>query len=183
MIQLVLSAGERWETRDCDVFVPRGQSLTIVPDLGDAIPRLTTRPGPASRDLMSIAIIARPRLPALYLSEKDVRERLYFVDKLIGMSARIVLCDPHRCVVQGFLAAREPQGISSPDSARAWRSHRRAGRAGQSVIRNIGQIDRGYERVDEKSAPWAARSSASRLISSRRTASGRAGGRACLARG
>ncbi len=76
--------------------------------------------------------------------------RLYFVDKLIGMGARIVLCDPHRCIVQGPSWLRGER-LESPDI--------RAGMAlliaalaarGQSTIRNIGQIDRGYERVDEK---------------------------------
>jgi len=155
MTQLVFERlGVRWETRDRDVFVPRGQSLTIVPDLGDAIPKIDDAPWPGfPADLMSIAIIAATQAAGTILfHEKMFESRLYFVDKLIGMSARIVLCDPHRCIVQGpsWLRA-EPQGISSPDI--------RAGMAlliaalaarGQSVIRNIGQIDRGYERVDEK---------------------------------
>ena len=155
MTQLVFERlGVRWETRDRDVFVPRGQSLTIVPDLGDAIPKIDDAPWPGfPADLMSIAIIAATQAAGTILfPEKMFESRLYFVDKLIGMSARIVLCDPHRCIVQGpsWLRA-EPQGISSPDI--------RAGMAlliaalaarGQSVIRNIGQIDRGYERVDEK---------------------------------
>jgi UDP-N-acetylglucosamine 1-carboxyvinyltransferase len=76
--------------------------------------------------------------------------RLYFVDKLIGMGARIVLCDPHRCIVQGPSWLRGER-LESPDI--------RAGMAlvsaalcaqGQSIIRNIGQIDRGYERIEEK---------------------------------
>jgi UDP-N-acetylglucosamine 1-carboxyvinyltransferase len=76
--------------------------------------------------------------------------RLYFVDKLIGMGARIVLCDPHRCIVQGP-SWLHGERLESPDI--------RAGMAlvlaalaahGKSVIRNIGQIDRGYERVDVK---------------------------------
>jgi len=155
MTQLVFERlGVRWETRDRDVFVPRGQSLTIVPDLGDAIPKIDDAPWPGfPADLMSIAIIAATQAAGTILfHEKMFESRLYFVDKLIGMSARIVLCDPHRCIVQGpsWLRA-EPQGISSPDI--------RAGMAlliaalaarGQSIIRNIGQIDRGYERVDEK---------------------------------
>ncbi len=155
MTQLVFERlGVRWEMRDRDVFVPRGQSLTIVPDLGDAIPKIDDAPWPGfPADLMSIAIIAATQAAGTILfHEKMFESRLYFVDKLIGMSARIVLCDPHRCIVQGpsWLRA-EPQGISSPDI--------RAGMAlliaalaarGQSIIRNIGQIDRGYERVDEK---------------------------------
>jgi len=155
MTQLVFERlGVRWDTRGRDVFVPRGQSLTIIPDLGDAIPKIDDAPWPGfPADLMSIAIVAATQAAGTVLfHEKMFESRLYFVDKLIGMSARIVLCDPHRCIVQGpsWLRA-EPQGISSPDI--------RAGMAlliaalaarGQSVIRNIGQIDRGYERVDEK---------------------------------
>jgi UDP-N-acetylglucosamine 1-carboxyvinyltransferase len=155
MTQLVFDRlGVRWETRGRDVFVPPGQSLTVVPDLGGAIPKIDDAPWPGfPADLMSIAIVAATQAAGTVLfHEKMFESRLYFVDKLIGMSARIVLCDPHRCIVQGpsWLRA-EPQGISSPDI--------RAGMAlliaalvarGQSIIRNIGQIDRGYERVDEK---------------------------------
>ncbi len=86
------------------------------------------------------------------IHEKMFDGRLYFVDKLISMGARIVLCDPHRAVVQGPSTLRaEPGGISSPDI--------RAGMAlviaalaakGISTIHNIRQIDRGYECIEEK---------------------------------
>lgn len=153
MTQLVFERlGIRWETRGRDVFVPRGQSLTIVPDLGDAIPKIDDAPWPGfPADLMSIAIVAATQAAGSVLfHEKMFESRLYFVDKLIGMGARIVLCDPHRCIVQGPAWLRG-EGLESPDI--------RAGMAlviaalaarGQSIIRNIGQIDRGYERVDEK---------------------------------
>jgi UDP-N-acetylglucosamine 1-carboxyvinyltransferase len=144
--------GVRFETRGRDVFVPSGQSLTVVPDLGDAIPKIDDAPWPGfPADLMSIAIVAATQAAGSVLfHEKMFESRLYFVDKLIGMGARIVLCDPHRCIVQGPSWLRG-EGLESPDI--------RAGMAlviaalaarGQSVIRNIGQIDRGYERVDDK---------------------------------
>ncbi len=153
MTQLVFERlGVRWETRGRDVFVPRGQSLTIVPDLGDAIPKIDDAPWPGfPADMMSIAIVAATQAAGSVLfHEKMFESRLYFVDKLIGMGARIVLCDPHRCIVQGPSWLRGER-LESPDI--------RAGMAlliaalaarGQSTIRNIGQIDRGYERVDEK---------------------------------
>jgi UDP-N-acetylglucosamine 1-carboxyvinyltransferase len=153
MTQLMFDRlGVRWETRGRDVFVPRGQSLTVVPDLGGAIPKIDDSPWPGfPADLMSIAIvIATQSAGSVLFHEKMFESRLYFVDKLIGMSARIVLCDPHRCIVQGPAWLRGEK-LESPDI--------RAGMAlliaalaarGQSVIRNVGQIDRGYERVDEK---------------------------------
>ena len=153
MTQLVFDRlGIRWEMRGRDVLVSRGQSLTIVPDLGDAIPKIDDAPWPGfPADLMSIAIVAATQAAGSVLfHEKMFESRLYFVDKLIGMGARIVLCDPHRCIVQGPAWLRGER-LESPDI--------RAGMAlviaalaarGQSIIRNIGQIDRGYERVDEK---------------------------------
>src|SRR5262245_12728929 len=84
--------------------------------------------------------------------KKSFESRLFFVDRLIGMGARIVLCDPHRAVVVGpSQLYGEPEGLPSPDI--------RAGMAlliaalcakGRSIIYNIGQIDRGYERIDER---------------------------------
>ena len=144
--------GVRWQTRGSDVFVPSGQTLTTVPDLGDAIPVIADAPWPGfPADMMSIAIVTATQAAGTVLfHEKMFESRLYFVDKLIGLGARIVLCDPHRCLVQGPSWLRGER-LESPDI--------RAGMAlliaalvarGQSLIRNIGQIDRGYERVDEK---------------------------------
>lgn len=149
------------EVRGDDVFVPPGQSLAIVPDIGNAIPKIDDAPWPAfPADMMSISIVVATQAEGTVLfHEKMFDGRLFFVDKLIGMGARIVLCDPHRCIVQGpsrLLA--EPQGISSPDI--------RAGMAmliaalcarGTSTIRNIVQIDRGYERIEEKLQALGAR--------------------------
>lgn len=153
--------GVRPEIRGEDVFVPAGQSLTVTPDLGDAIPKIDDAPWPGfPADMMSVSIVVATQASGTVLfHEKMFESRLFFVDKLIGMGARIVLCDPHRCLVQGPSRLQaEPQGISSPDI--------RAGMAllvaalcarGTSTIRNIRQIDRGYERVEEKLKALGAR--------------------------
>jgi len=136
------------------VWVPAGQTMKIVADLGDAIPKVDDAPWPGfPADMMSVSIVTATQAAGTVLfHEKLFESRLFFVDKLIGMGARIVLCDPHRCLVQGPSQLHaEPQGISSPDI--------RAGMAlvvaalcahGKSTIRNIGQIDRGYEAVEQK---------------------------------
>ncbi len=142
------------EVQGDDVYVPAGQPLTIIPDLGGAIPEVADAPWPGfPADMMSVSIVMATQSNGTVLfHEKLFESRLFFVDKLIGMGARIVLCDPHRCIVQGPSQLHaEPQGISSPDI--------RAGMAlliaalcaqGTSTIHNIGQIDRGYERIEEK---------------------------------
>jgi UDP-N-acetylglucosamine 1-carboxyvinyltransferase len=86
-----------------DVVVPAEQPLEVVPDIGGAIPTIADAPWPAfPADLMSIAIVLATQTTGTVLfHEKMFESRLYFVDKLIFMGARIVLCDPHRCVVQG----------------------------------------------------------------------------------
>jgi UDP-N-acetylglucosamine 1-carboxyvinyltransferase len=153
--------GARAEVRGKDIFVPNDQPLTVVSDLGDAIPEVADAPWPGfPADMMSVSIVVATQSNGTVLfHEKLFESRLFFVDKLIGMGARIVLCDPHRCIVQGpspLLA--EPQGISSPDI--------RAGMAlliaalcaeGTSTIHNIRQIDRGYERIEEKLQALGAR--------------------------
>jgi UDP-N-acetylglucosamine 1-carboxyvinyltransferase len=128
--------------------------LQVVPDLGDAIPKIDDAPWPGfPADMMSVCIVVATQSNGTVLfHEKMFESRLYFVDKLIGMGARIVLCDPHRCIVQGPSQLQaETQGISSPDI--------RAGMAlliaalcarGKSNIHNIRQIDRGYERIEKK---------------------------------
>jgi UDP-N-acetylglucosamine 1-carboxyvinyltransferase len=147
--------------RGSDIWVPAPQSMVVVPDLGDAIPKLDDSPWPGfPADMMSVSIVVASQASGTVLfHEKMFESRLFFVDKLIGMGARIVLCDPHRCIVQGPSRLHpEPLGIASPDI--------RAGMAlliaalcarGTSIIRNIGQIDRGYEHVDEKLRALGAR--------------------------
>ena len=153
MVQMVYRRlGVRIEIDGEDVVVPADQSLDVVPDLGGAIPTISDAPWPAfPADLMSISIVLATQTNGTVLfHEKMFESRLYFVDKLIFMGARIVLCDPHRCVVQGP-SPLQPDVLVSPDI--------RAGMAlvgaalcaeGQSVIRNVEQIDRGYEQVEEK---------------------------------
>ena len=153
--------GIRAEVRGRDIWVGPDQPLTITPDLGDAIPKIDDAPWPGfPADMMSVSIVGATQSNGIVLfHEKLFESRLFFVDKLIGMGAHIVLCDPHRCIVQGPTRLHaEGQGIASPDI--------RAGMAlliaalcaeGTSTIRNIGQIDRGYECVEEKLQALGAR--------------------------
>jgi len=134
------------------IHIPDKQDLTIRKDLGGAIPRIEDSPWPGfPADLMSIMLVtATQSAGTCLIHEKMFESRLFFVDKLISMGAQIVLCDPHRAVVVGSSQLYGAQ-ISSPDI--------RAGMAlliaalaaeGGSVIHNIDQIDRGYERIDER---------------------------------
>jgi UDP-N-acetylglucosamine 1-carboxyvinyltransferase len=142
-----------------DIVVPAEQRLTIEPDLGDAIPTINVMPWPAfPTDLMSIAIvIATQSRGSVLFHDWMYPSRMFFIDKLVNMGAQIVLCDPHRCIVQGPTAL-VGEKMESPD-IRAGMSLVLAALAasGQSVIRNVGQIDRGYERVDEKLRSLGAR--------------------------
>ncbi len=137
-----------------DLILPGGQSLAVVSDLGGAIPKIDDGPWPAfPADLMSVALVTATQAGGTMLfHEKMYESRLFFVDRLIGMGARIVLCDPHRALVHGPTRLRgEPLGIPSPDI--------RAGIAlviaalcaeGRTVIRSVEQIDRGYEDIETK---------------------------------
>jgi len=160
MIRLVFGRlGVEWETSGDDIFVPRDQRLTVESDLGGAIPEISVMPWPAfPTDLMSIALVVATKSKGTVLFHDWMYpSRMFFTDKLVGMGAQIVLCDPHRCIVNGptdFYGEK----LESPDI--------RAGMAlvlaalsarGKSVIRNIGQIDRGYEKVDQKLAALGAR--------------------------
>jgi UDP-N-acetylglucosamine 1-carboxyvinyltransferase len=152
----ILAAFERLgvevELGETSVRVPPNQNLVIRDDLGDQIPKIEDGPWPAfPADLTSIALaVATQAAGTILIFEKMFENRLFFVDKLVRMGARIILCDPHRAVVTGP-AKLHGQRLESPDI--------RAGMAmliaalcaeGTSVIGNIGQIDRGYERIDER---------------------------------
>ncbi len=152
----ILAAFERLgvevELGETSVRIPPGQSLVIRDDLGDQIPKIEDGPWPMfPADLTSIALaVATQATGTILIFEKMFENRLFFVDKLVRMGARIILCDPHRAVVTGP-AKLHGQRLESPDI--------RAGMAmiiaalcaeGTSVIGNIGQIDRGYERIDER---------------------------------
>ncbi|HYK83461.1 MAG TPA: UDP-N-acetylglucosamine 1-carboxyvinyltransferase [Gemmatimonadales bacterium] len=134
------------------LVVEAGQERRIHPDLGGHVPKLEDGPWPAfPADLMSIAIVVASQCEGLLLVfEKLFESRLFFVDKLIGMGARIVLCDPHRAVIAGPSPLRGGV-VDSPD-IRAGMAMLVAALAaqGDSVIHNIGQIERGYERIDER---------------------------------
>jgi len=153
MIRIVLRRlGVVWETENNDIVIPAEQTLTVEPDLGDAIPVISVMPWPAfPTDLMSIAIVlATQSRGSVLFHDWMYPSRMFFIDKLVGMGAQIVLCDPHRCIVQGPTKL-VGEKMESPD-IRAGMSLVLAALAadGQSTIRNIEQIDRGYERVDEK---------------------------------
>ena len=134
------------------LIVDANQERRVRLDLGDHIPELYDGPWPAfPADLMSIVIVTATQCEGMLLVfEKMFESRLFFVDKLIGMGARIVLCDPHRAVIAGPAPLRG-QTVESPD-IRAGMAILLAALAaqGESVIHNIGQIERGYERIDER---------------------------------
>src|SRR6266576_1857984 len=134
------------------LVIDADQERRVRPDMGGHVPKLEDGPWPAfPADLMSIAIVVATQCEGLLLVfEKLFESRLFFVDKLIGMGARIVLCDPHRAVIAGPSALRG-QVVESPD-IRAGMAMLLAALAaqGDSVIQNIGQIERGYEHIDTR---------------------------------
>ena len=144
--------GIRMELEGTTLRVPDGQELVVRDDLGGQIPKIEDGPWPAfPADLTSIALaVATQARGTILIFEKMFENRLFFVDKLVNMGARIILCDPHRAVVTGP-AQLYGERLESPDI--------RAGMAmliaslcaqGTSRIGNIAQIDRGYERIDER---------------------------------
>jgi UDP-N-acetylglucosamine 1-carboxyvinyltransferase len=151
--------GIHCEIEGTSLRVPPDQELVIQDDLGGQIPKIEDGPWPAfPADLTSIAVIvATQATGTVLIFEKMFESRLFFVDKLVSMGARIILCDPHRAVVTGPTKLYGQQ-MSSPDI--------RAGMAmllaalcaeGTSTIGNIGEIDRGYERIDERLRSLGAR--------------------------
>ena len=132
--------------------VSPGQERRIRPDLGGHVPKLEDGPWPAfPADVMSTTIVTATQCSGMLLVfEKMFESRLFFVDKLIGMGARIVLCDPHRAVISGPSQLKGGT-VESPD-IRAGMAMLLAALAaeGSSTIHNVGQIERGYERIDER---------------------------------
>ena len=144
--------GIQMEVDESTARVPAGQDLHIEDDLGGQIPKIESGIWPAfPADLTSIALtVATQARGTILIFEKMFESRLFFVDKLVSMGARIILCDPHRAVVTGP-ARLYAERLESPDI--------RAGMAmviaalcaeGESTIGNIRQIDRGYERIDDR---------------------------------
>ena len=134
------------------IHVPAGQELVVQDDLGGQIPKIESGVWPAfPADATSIALtVATQARGAILIFEKMFESRLFFVDKLVGMGARIILCDPHRAVVTGP-ARLYGERLESPD-IRAGMAMLIAALAadGVSTIGNVPQIDRGYERIDER---------------------------------
>ncbi|HEY9152939.1 MAG TPA: UDP-N-acetylglucosamine 1-carboxyvinyltransferase [Anaerolineales bacterium] len=144
--------GVQWKVEGDDILVNSEQPLNVVPDLDGAIPEIKTNVWPAyPTDLISIAItVATQASGSVLFHDWMYSGRMYFTDKLVSMGARIILCDPYRCLVQGPTPLFGEK-LESPDI--------RAGMAlvlaalaakGKSKIRNISQIDRGYENVEGK---------------------------------
>ena len=144
--------GVKTEAIGADLRVPPGQELVVANDLGNQIPKIEDGPWPQfPADLTSIAVaVATQAEGTVLVHEKMFENRLVFTDKLVTMGARIVLCDPHRCVITGP-AKLYGERVESPD-IRAGMAMLIAGLAaeGTTVIGNVGQIDRGYERIDER---------------------------------
>jgi UDP-N-acetylglucosamine 1-carboxyvinyltransferase len=143
-----------------DVIVPPEQRLRVKDDVGDAIPKIDDGPWPAfPADLTSIAIaVATQADGTVLIFEKMFENRLFFVDKLISMGARIFIANPHQALVEGPRCRLHGERMESPDI--------RAGMAlliaslcaeGISEIGNVGQIDRGYERIDDRLRELGAR--------------------------
>jgi UDP-N-acetylglucosamine 1-carboxyvinyltransferase len=152
--------GVTWTVDGEDLIVPSEQALRIEPDIGGRIPVIKAQPWPAfPADLMSIALVVATQCEGAALFHDWMFEsRLYFTDKLVPMGARITLLDPHRVLVQGPTPLKAVPLITSPDI--------RAGMAmvcaalsapGVTRISNVRQIDRGYERVEEKLRALGAR--------------------------
>ncbi len=161
MIQLVFAKlGVEWLVEGEDIIVPASQRLTIEPDLGGRIPVIKAQPWPAfPADLMSIAlVVATQSKGAVMFHDWMFESRLFFTDKLVQMGARITLLDPHRVLVQGPTALKPVPLVTSPD-IRAGMSILLAALSapGTTRIANIRQIDRGYERVEQKLRALGAR--------------------------
>jgi len=144
--------GVRWDVEGDDLIVPANQELKIIPDMDGAIPEVKTNVWPAfPTDLISIAItVATQASGSIMFHDWMFSGRMYFTDKLVGMGAKIILCDPYRCLIQGPNRLYA-ENLESPD-IRAGMSMLIAALAakGTSTVRNIGQIERGYQDVDKK---------------------------------
>ncbi|HUH13236.1 MAG TPA: UDP-N-acetylglucosamine 1-carboxyvinyltransferase [Longimicrobiales bacterium] len=144
--------GIRCEVRGKDLFVPGVQDRVVRMDLGGHIPKIDDGPWPAfPADLTSIALVVATQCRGtILIHEKMFESRMFFVDKVIGMGGRILLCDPHRAVVVG--PSRLHAGVLESPDIRAGMALLIAalGAEGESHIYNIAQIERGYERIDER---------------------------------
>src|SRR5215210_4053704 len=144
--------GVTWQVEGDDLIVPSDQKMAIIPDLDGAIPEIKTNVWPAfPTDLISIAItVATQASGSVLFHDWMFSGRMYFTDKLVGMGAKIILCDPYRCLIQGPNPLYG-ENLESPD-IRAGMAMLLAALAanGKSTVRNVGQIERGYQDVDQK---------------------------------
>jgi UDP-N-acetylglucosamine 1-carboxyvinyltransferase len=140
------------EVRGESLYIPGGQEMRIQMDMGGYIPKIDDGPWPAfPADLTSIALVTATQCEGTVLiHEKMFESRMFFTDKLVGMGARMILCDPHRVVVVG--PSRLRGGIVESPDIRAGMGLLIAalGAQGRSEIYNVGQIERGYERIDDR---------------------------------
>jgi UDP-N-acetylglucosamine 1-carboxyvinyltransferase len=144
--------GVQVEIRGEDVFIPGNQEMKIKMDMGGYIPKIDDGPWPAfPADLTSIALVTATQCDGtILIHEKMFESRMFFTDKLVSMGARMILCDPHRVVVIGPSQLRGGV-VESPDIRAGMGLLIAAlGAQGESEIYNIGQIERGYQRIDER---------------------------------
>jgi UDP-N-acetylglucosamine 1-carboxyvinyltransferase len=144
--------GIRCQVQGEDLLVPADQERAIRMDLGGHIPKVDDGPWPAfPADLTSIALVVATQCRGtILIYEKMFESRMFFADKLISMGARIVLCDPHRAVVVGP-SRLQAAPVESPDIRAGMALLIAAlGAEGESHIYNVAQIERGYERIDER---------------------------------
>jgi len=151
--------GVRCTIRGEDLLVPSGQDLTVKKDVGGHIPKIDDGPWPAfPADLTSIALVTATQCRGtILIFEKMFESRMFFADKIIGMGANIVLCDPHRAVVVG--PSRLHATVAESPDIRAGMALLIAalGAEGESHIYNIEQIERGYMNIDERLRSLGAR--------------------------
>ncbi|HSR19694.1 MAG TPA: UDP-N-acetylglucosamine 1-carboxyvinyltransferase [Anaerolineales bacterium] len=151
--------GVAWQAEGDDLRVESSQSLTVVPDVDGAVPEIKTNVWPAyPTDLISIGItVATQAVGSVLFHDWMYSGRMYFTDKLVSMGARIILCDPYRCLVQGPTQLYS-ENLESPDIRAGMALVLAAlGARGSSTIRNIHQIDRGYADVEGKLRALGAR--------------------------
>ena len=144
--------GIRCEVRGKDLYVPADQDREVRMDLGGHIPKIDDGPWPAfPADLTSIALVVATQVRGtILIFEKMFESRMFFADKIISMGARIVLCDPHRAVVVGP-SRLHAAVVESPDIRAGMALLIAAlGAEGESHIYNVGQIERGYEKIDDR---------------------------------
>ncbi|HYH80475.1 MAG TPA: hypothetical protein VEX86_11785, partial [Longimicrobium sp.] len=144
--------GVHVEIRGEDLFIPGEQEMVVHQDIGGHIPKVDDGPWPAfPADCTSIALVTATQCEGtILIHEKMFESRMFFADKLVAMGARLVLCDPHRVLVIGRSQLRGGT-VESPDIRAGMGLLIAAlGAQGESHIYNIGQIERGYERIDDR---------------------------------